>query len=175
MEQNLPITAKKVWSLMRVIFFMLKKGISKAKLLTDLTMLTTRGKLAGKSLHNLLFHHHHHWAAATFPPPISGEYEFSCTTTPTYPLSLFSSHKKNRGPHTPPLDDIFINAAVMRALEDVMKSAAASPEVGKSTPVGRELRVTDSPFPLSNGDGDGKVDEAADRFIMRFYKDLRSQ
>lgn len=59
-------------------------------------------------------------------------------------------------------------------------AAAASPMVvlpgfGRS-PIGRQLRVTDSPFPLKDeGGGDGKVDKAADEFISRFYKDLKSQ
>ncbi|KAI3737657.1 hypothetical protein L2E82_27666 [Cichorium intybus] len=196
MEQNLPIIAKKIWSLVRVIFFMLRKGISKTKFFADLHMMIKRGKLAGKALHNLLFHHHHNWAASTFhrhshplffPTPSPDEYEFSCKDTPPYPLSLFSIHKKHQNkhhhlatPHTPPppdvSDDIIIDAAVMKALE-MLTSTTASPALpgfGKS-PMVKQLRITDSPFPLSNGDEDGHVDDAAERFIMRFYNDLRRQ
>ena len=41
----------------------------------------------------------------------------------------------------------------------------------------RQLRVTDSPFPLheSEDDKDNQVDKAADEFIKRFYKELRRQ
>ncbi|XP_057773126.1 uncharacterized protein LOC130992493 [Salvia miltiorrhiza] len=60
MEQNLPIIAKKFWSIVKVAYFMLRKGISKAKLFSDLNMMLKRGKIAGKAaMHNLIFHHHH--------------------------------------------------------------------------------------------------------------------
>lgn len=52
--------------------------------------------------------------------------------------------------------------------------AAVSPGFLKS-PVVRQLRITDSPFPLSNSDGDGKVDEDAEMFILRFYNGLRRE
>lgn len=52
---------------------------------------------------------------------------------------------------------------------------------GKS-PMGRQLRVTDSPFPLKNGKGDAeeleedvKVSKAAEEFIKKFYTNLRMQ
>nr|GEV81482.1 hypothetical protein [Tanacetum cinerariifolium] len=164
MEQNLPMITKKAWNLIRVMFFMLKKGISRAKLISNLNMMIKRGKIAGKSLHNLLFHHHRNWAGATFPrnvpPPLcDDENEFSCTTTP---------QSQNKHSH---LD---ANDVIVRALE-ILKSATASPALsrfGKSPMV----RITDSPFPLSNGDEDGdQVDEAAEKFIMRFYNSLRGE
>lgn len=188
MEQNFPIIAKKVWNLMRVMFFMFKKGIiSKSKIFINLNMMIKRGKIVGKALNNLLFHHHHNWATSTFSIPPLTEYEFSCTTTPQ---SLFSTHKKQQNKHykryTPNAprgiddkDEIMINATVIRALE-MLTSATASPGFGKS-PMVKQLRITDSPFPLSgredeDEDEDGNlVDEAADKFIMRFYNDLRRQ
>ncbi|XP_052185362.1 classical arabinogalactan protein 5-like [Diospyros lotus] len=51
--------AKKLWSIARVVFFMLRKGVSKSKLMVDLYMLLKRGKLAGKALGNLMLHHHY--------------------------------------------------------------------------------------------------------------------
>jgi len=50
---------------------------------------------------------------------------------------------------------------------------------GKS-PMARQLRVTDSPFPLKDGKGeeleeDVKVGKAAEEFIEKFYKNLRMQ
>ncbi|KAK1436863.1 hypothetical protein QVD17_02647 [Tagetes erecta] len=155
--------AKKVWNFLRVMFLMLKKGISKSKLLADLNTIIKRGK----SLHNL--------------PVRPDEYEFSCTDTPPYPLSLFKKHHRHHHMITthdalsPPLDisnDMLINVSVMKALEDMLTTAnSASPVFGK------QLKITDSPFMLSNGDDDqdGEVDEAADKFIMRFYNDLRRE
>lgn len=169
MEQKLPLVAKRAWSLMHVIFDMLKKGISKAKIMADLNKMIKGGKIAGKSLHKLLFHHHHNWAATIFhrhphhlpyppPPPPADEYEFSCTTTPDhFPLSFLSTNKKHNAP------------AVIEALKML---TYASPGFEKS-PMVRQLRITDSPFPLSNGDEDGQVDADADEYITRFYNSLR--
>ncbi|KAI3737655.1 hypothetical protein L2E82_27664 [Cichorium intybus] len=193
MEQKLPVMAKKVWSLFRVMYsFMLKKGISKTKFFADLNIVIKRGKIAGKALHKLLFHHHHNWASATFtshPHQLpSGEHQFSCSNTSPNPLSLFSIHKKHQRKHhsipTPDLaspclddiDDICINSELLKAL-DMLTSVNASPALlgsGKS-PMVKQLRITDSPFSVSNGDEDGEVDEAAEKFIMRFYNGLRRE
>ncbi|CAI0543489.1 unnamed protein product [Linum tenue] len=60
-------------------------------------------------------------------------------------------------------------------------SAAASPMMpgfGRSPATVRQLRITDSPFPVKDdgGGGDGgQVDRAADEFIRRFYKELKSE
>ncbi|KAL8056135.1 hypothetical protein ABFX02_04G099700 [Erythranthe guttata] len=151
MEQNVPIVAKKIWKMVRVIYYMLRKEISKGKLFADLNMMMKRGKIAGKSaIKNLMLNHHHHHHAAS--PSTSGrrshDYEFSC-------MDLMAA-----------------------AVEMVNSAAAASPVLpgfGPSPNV-RKLRVTDSPFPLRDDvDEDCHVDEAAEVFIMNFYKDLRLQ
>ncbi|KAK9066228.1 hypothetical protein SSX86_013549 [Deinandra increscens subsp. villosa] len=185
MEQNLPLVSKKVWSLVRAILFMFKKNISKRKLLLDLNLMMKRGKIAGKALQNLMIMLHNR---RSNPPPPTEDYEFSCSNTPVYPLSLFTAHKKNRNYKTTSQknvpksaisdehDEIFVDAAMIKALE-MLTSTAASPAVsvfGKS-PTVRQLRITDSPFPLSKGEEDNYVDEAADKFIMKFYKELRRQ
>ncbi|KAI3737656.1 hypothetical protein L2E82_27665 [Cichorium intybus] len=172
MAQNVPVTVKKVWSLVRAMFFMLKKGISKRKFFLNLNMMMKRGKIAGKTFNNLMFHD-------TTKPP--GEYEFSCSNTPPYPLSLFSTHKKHQNkchrfdtpkkPHTvDDSDDIIIDDAVFKVLN--MLSDTASPLLPGS---GNTPMVTDSPFPLTHCDEDGHVDEAAEKFIRRFYCDRRRE
>lgn len=195
MEQNLPVLAKKVWSLVRVVYFMLRKGMSKRKLLLDLNMMIKRGKIAGKALQNLMFHHHNNWAAFTSAtnrrshhhsnhhisisnnshPPVD-EYEFSCSNSPA-PFSLFSFHKKHHYSKAEDVDMMAVNAAVLKAMEMIHSetSSPALPGFGRS-PMVRQLRVTDSPFPLSSvEDEDNHVDEAAEQFISRFYNDLRRQ
>nr|XP_043618079.1 uncharacterized protein LOC122589823 [Erigeron canadensis] len=196
MEQNAPLFAKKVWKLVRVLYFMLRKGISKSKLLHDLNKMMKLGKIAGKSLHNLMFHHHHHDWATSFaaynlsPPP--GEYEFSCSNSPstnnhhTFSLNPFhkkhhsSTYSKNKQHNGGDLDMKAVNyAAVLKAMEMIQSenSSPALPGFGRS-PMVRQLRVTDSPFPLNNSVDDEDshvVDEAAEKFINRFYKDLRRQ
>ncbi|GJU83040.1 hypothetical protein Tco_1285405 [Tanacetum coccineum] len=169
MEQNLPIITKKLWRLMRVMFFMLKKGISKAKIMADLNMMMKRGKIAGK------------------PTSSCNEYEFSCRNTPRHPLALFSSHKKHKNSRhhlatsNPPLaidysDDIVINAAVLKAL-DILKSATMTspPLLEFGSPLDEKMMITNSPYLVTKGGEDDRVDEAAEEFIRRFYNDRRRE
>ncbi|KAI3759711.1 hypothetical protein L6452_07722 [Arctium lappa] len=196
MEQNLPVLSKKIWSLIRVVYFMLRKNISKRKLLLDLNMMIKRGKIAGKALQNLMFHHHNNWAAFTSAtttdrrshhqipvsnnPPVD-EYEFSCSNSPAPIFSLFSSfHKKqqHRYSKAEEVDMVAVNARVLKAAMEMIYSETSSPALpgfGRS-PVVRQLRVTDSPFPVRGvEEEDSRVDAAAEEFISRFYDDLRRQ
>ncbi|MFS8000115.1 hypothetical protein Hanom_Chr12g01174581 [Helianthus anomalus] len=187
MEQNLPVIPKKVWSVLRLFYYMLRKGVSKNKIWLDLNIMMKRAKIAGKALQNLLFHHHHNWATfaasrpshhLSIPSPPPGEYEYSCATTPSttnHKFSLFSYHKKHHKDNQPKVADIDI-VAVIKAMEMIHSEATspALPGFGRS-PMVRQLRVTDSPFPLSSVDEDNHVDEEAERFIIRFYHDLQRQ
>ncbi|GER52408.1 Avr9/Cf-9 rapidly elicited protein 146 [Striga asiatica] len=172
MEQNLPIVAKKIWKMVQVIYFMLRKGISKGKLLSALNAMMRRGKIAGReAIHSLVSHHH---TAA------SGrrDYEFTCGGSPSHrafhlPFSLH--RRRNSGGHPPaPISE----EELMAAAVEMAVSAAASPALpgfGPS-PMVRRLRVTDSPFPLGGVEEENcHVDEAAEEFIMKFYRDLRHQ
>ncbi|KAL3631933.1 hypothetical protein CASFOL_024917 [Castilleja foliolosa] len=179
MEQNLPIAAKRFWSTVQVVYFMLRKNISKPKLLADLNMFMKRGKLAGKAaIHNLMAHHHHgHSSAAStdddrqIPDDV---YEFSCSNTPAQNTTFklpFHLNKRKRSPSPPPEvmdDDIFAAA---------MEIVGGGGMVGVESPAKvRQLRITDSPFPLRPESGvDEHVDEAAEKFIEKFYRDLKRQ
>ncbi|KAG8388360.1 hypothetical protein BUALT_Bualt02G0117700 [Buddleja alternifolia] len=152
------------------MYFMLRKGISKGKLLADLSMLMKRGKIAGKAaIDNLMFHHHA--AVSTSGRRPDGEYEFSCSNSPAYPIFHLKKRKHSHAPPPPTEEEL------MAAAMEMINSAAASPVLpgfGPS-PMVRQLRVTDSPFPLREIEEDNRVDEAAEKFIMKFYKDLRQQ
>ncbi|CAI0423342.1 unnamed protein product [Linum tenue] len=206
MEQNLPLVAKKAWGIVRVIFFMLRRGlISKRKLLLDLNMMMKRGnKIASKAIGNLMFHHHHHHSAPNSPPPMPAtEYEFSCSNTPTHHLPTFHrggrTNRHSAGGngflscafHAPPTrednekeQEDTVNAVRM-ALEIINGSNNSNayapspmlPGFGKSPMRVRQLRITDSPFPLREEDaGDnGVVDKKADEFIANFYRELQKQ
>nr|GEU84084.1 hypothetical protein [Tanacetum cinerariifolium] len=133
MEQNLPVFTKKIMKFVRVLYFMLRKGISKSKLLFDLNRMMKRGKIASKSLHNLMFHNHHHhnnWATnfATNVSPQAGEYEFSCSNSPTnnHPFSLFNKKHHSNNRKTDDLDTMAVNAEVLKAME-MIHSENASP------------------------------------------------
>ncbi|KAK9102326.1 hypothetical protein Sjap_019580 [Stephania japonica] len=199
---NIPVT-KRIWRIVRIVFFMIRKGIiSKSKLMLDLRhLMSKRGKLAGKALGNLMFHHHHHHhhhgpaeggdRHLSFVPP--KDYEFSCSNSPALPYSYFSSsssprNKKHANHYFSPMrpsnssDDDVVNFATMhKILEMLTNSEAASPAAvmrrSSPSPLVRQLRITDSPFPLRNDDEDydGRVDQQAEMFIERFYEQLKQQ
>ncbi|XP_059286006.1 uncharacterized protein LOC132039545 [Lycium ferocissimum] len=194
MEQNLPVIAKKFWNIVRVAFLMLRKSISKRKqLMLDLNLIMKRGKIASKAaIQNLMFHHMtHQWSSTNrrdknlpFSPPHNNQYEFSCSDTPNnYQLPSFNFNKRNKnnnhffvGNHED--DVVVVNAAVMKALEMIQSETTSPnpnylPGFGR-TPMVRQLRVTDSPFPI-NVEQDSRVDEAAEAFISKFYRNLRWQ
>ncbi|KAE9600457.1 hypothetical protein Lal_00045873 [Lupinus albus] len=201
MENNLPIIAKRVWSMVHVVIYMLRKGFSKGKLMMDLNMvLKRRGKLAGKAIANLMFHHHHNGGSTSSRRDSNlqfnaqREYEFSCSNTPNHFFPIGGKRNRNhnhnhnqssRCAHVPPSEEEDMNAvkAVLEMLNmnnsetGMVESLYSSPALsgfGKS-PMVRQLRVTDSPFPLAGDDKDNMVDKKADEFIKRFYKQLRNQ
>lgn len=205
MEPNVPIVAKRIWGIVRVVFFMLRKGISKKKLLLDFNMMMKRGKIASKAaLSNLMtFHGGGSGGGSTsfrrssassgdsFSAP--GDYEFSCSNTPNYgPFHLGKPRRHGHAHHfftcahaPPTLDDDVVTANALKAVLEILnndqavtaavEASPALPGFGRS-PMVRQLRITDSPFPLKEADEDSRhVDEAAENFIKRFYTDLRLQ
>ncbi|ESW07634.1 hypothetical protein PHAVU_010G146000 [Phaseolus vulgaris] len=192
MENNSAVIAKRVWKIIRVAFFMLRKGISKGKLMMHLNvMLKRRSKLAGKAITNLIFHHPHHAGVPGNDLQFSAarEYEFSCSNTPNnFFATIGNGSKRHRHnpfftcAHAPPTfeDDAVTVNAVKGVLEMLNKETAveAAPAAAVCSSVVRQLiRVTDSPFPLREyeDDKDNQVDKAAEEFIKRFYKDLKKQ
>lgn len=207
MDQHLPVIAKKFWNIVRVAFYMLRKGLSKRKFMLDFNLLMKRGKIASKAaFQNLMFHHTHQWSSSSStstssssssastnfvcPPAPQGEHEFSCSKSPAYPTFHLPFNFNKRGKHhghlfpcvhapaTADDDVVIMNAGVMKALE-MIQSANASPAnnlpgFGR-TPTVRQLRITDSPFPLKDVEEDSQVDEAAEKFISKFYRDLMRQ
>ncbi|KAK8608432.1 hypothetical protein V6N13_023856 [Hibiscus sabdariffa] len=202
MEQNLPVISKRVWNIVRAVLFMMRKGFpSKKKLMVDLNMVLKRGKIASaKAIANLMFHRQRQVSSSALTPVSKAaaavqEYEFSCSNTPSYIFPF--NHKKKNGTnnyyhhlfacvHAPPTHDDD-NLATMNTVKVVLEmlsnndmegAVAASPMLPGfgQTPLARQPRVTDSPFPLRDGDEDNSyVDRAAEDFINRFYKDLKQQ
>ncbi|XP_055819833.1 uncharacterized protein LOC129888825 [Solanum dulcamara] len=184
MDQNLAIVAKKVWKLVRVAMCMLRKGISKQKVMLDIKLMMKRRKIGSykAAVQNLMFHFHHHHTNTRrshevventnlpFCPPHKDEYyEFSCSSSPN--LNIKKQYTSTEE------DVVVMNAAVMKALE-MIKGETTSPD-NYFRGFGRQLRVTDSPFPVRDEveeESDNyRVDEAADEFISKFYRNLRRQ
>uniref|UniRef100_A0A5B7BPY0 Avr9/Cf-9 rapidly elicited protein n=1 Tax=Davidia involucrata TaxID=16924 RepID=A0A5B7BPY0_DAVIN len=184
MEPTPPVTTKKLWNIARIVFYMLGRSISKSKLMVDLHMMVKRGKIAGKAITNLMLHHHYSAAfscrssnSVHFVSP--GEYEFSCSNSPVYPsyYTKRKHHHHRRRNHADDHDHINVVQKVFEILNNEIPEAspmAALPGFGR-TPLVRQLRVTDSPFPLKDVEEDTQVDKAADEFIRKFYKELKQQ
>ncbi|TKY44580.1 hypothetical protein E2542_SST30857 [Spatholobus suberectus] len=165
--------AKKLWNIVRIVFLMLRKGIAKSKVALDFNSLLKRGKLAAtKAVANtiLTLHLHHSQNDAVYP----GDYEFSCSNSPAFPFRV--TKRKHRG-RFPRYDDVSTAHKVLEILDNNNNKVEASPLPGfGKSPVGRQLRITDSPFPVKDEEeGDNHVDVAAEQFIKRFYKDLNLQ
>ncbi|XP_021723569.1 uncharacterized protein LOC110690955 [Chenopodium quinoa] len=216
---NKKIIGKKLWSILRIVLMMVKKGISKSKLILDLNLLFKRGnELAGKAINGLIIHHNSLICKPNnpnyhFTSPNKG-YEFSCSNTPEsgpFQLMMMANQKRSKSKHDHrrhnyQLEDPATMAAVQRVLEmlNTHEGPTASPlgmgmgmgmGIGgqgqnvalpgfgyEKSPLVRQLRVTDSPFPLKDGKGnkeeeeeDVKVNKAADEFIKKFYKNLMMQ
>ncbi|KAF8364719.1 hypothetical protein HHK36_033306 [Tetracentron sinense] len=159
--------------------------------MVELHLMIKRGKIAGKAIGNLMFHHHHsNFSCRSHDPHLSfvspREYEFSCSNSPAFPF-YFTKRKThhsytNRHHHysIDDDDDMTTVNAVKKMLEmlnnnDVTEASPITlPGFGRS-PMVRQLRITDSPFPLRDADEDSHVDKAAEEFIEKFYKDLKLQ
>lgn len=145
----------------------------------DLHLMLKRGKIAGKAFSKLMFHHSATFSCRsddvnlTFISP--RDYEFSCRSSPAYP-SYFPFHVTKRRNQKALTSE---EEALQKVVEILNSEAEASPlnlpGFGRS-PCVRQLRVTDSPFPLKETEEDDmQVDLAAEEFIKKFYKELRMQ
>lgn len=201
-----PAIAKRLWHIVRIVYYMIRKGFTKRKLMLELQLLLKRGKVAGKAIGGLIYHNRdplrHHYSGGSSSSSSSSYYsafscrsmepnssyftphevEFSCSNTPSYPFisRRKRSHRYGNG-HD---DDI---ATIRKAMEIISSQVPESPDVAtpsptpfwslwKSPAVTRQLRITDSPFPMEEtGDVDSHVDREAEEFIRRFYEQLRTQ
>ncbi|QCD85245.1 uncharacterized protein LOC114176015 [Vigna unguiculata] len=177
-EGSTQVVAKKVWNIIRVMFFMLRKGIAKSKIMAEFNLMLKRGKKA--LVNNLMLNHHYIIASftgrsnhnhATFISP--RDYEFSCSNSPAVPFHAHKNHRFSKPSQQH--HDVSTLSAVQKVLEILNNDATNSPfPAFAKSPLGKQLRVTDSPFPLKD-DGDSQVDVAAEEFIKKFYKDLNLQ
>ncbi|KZV26280.1 hypothetical protein F511_41126 [Dorcoceras hygrometricum] len=94
MDETMHILAKKFWKVVRVAYFMWRKGISKGKLLFNLNFMMMRGKIAGKleAIHNLISsassgRRSHRRRRHLFPVKLNGKY---FKATPPAPLLMDS-------------------------------------------------------------------------------------
>jgi hypothetical protein len=182
MENNVSIITKRVWSMIRVALFMLRKGISKGKLMMDLNMIMVkrRGKLAGKAITNLMFPHHHGGSTSRSRPhdekrlATTREYEFSCSNTPKYKFALNNKRHRNNYfacAHAPiTQDEDIVTVNVVKAVLD--KTVSNNEVMVGASPV--LVGYEETPKDIDT-DVEVEVDKAAEAFIKRFYLQLGKQ
>ncbi|KAK7267112.1 hypothetical protein RIF29_19776 [Crotalaria pallida] len=191
MVVNSPVIAKRLWNVLRITFFMIRKGlISKRKLIMEMNLMMKKWKLLRKSLSNLMYHHHHHSKSLARGGFGIQEYEFSCGNSPN-PVFF----------HVPKRKHHFIfpcinTPEVIEGVSEVTKDVVLVPKTPEYT-FNLSFDASDfasgdkkspavlSPFSVrisnySSADeneegGNGQVDEQAENFIRRFYEQLRMQ
>ena len=182
MELHSPTSARKPWNVLRIAFFMMRKGlVSKRKLMLDMNLMLKRGKILGKSIGNLMFHHHHHHHSSTSFG--LREYEFSCTNSPN-PIFLGISPKRKHSYfpciNATSVDDDAPPVIVLPRIEYSSQCTYNLSELEpgeRRTPVASPFSVRVSDFSLAE-EGDGlscEVDSRAEEFIKRFYQQLNAQ
>ena len=178
--------AKRLWHMITAAYYMLRKGLTKHRLMMDLHLLLKRGKLAGKAVGNFVaFHHHHrdHHIGANMHRDTDLSYydpkevEFSCSNTPSYPSFLLAAKRGNRHRHDRYDFDFAADDKELEMLNSEMSDAESSFVASPSPAAVRQPRIIDSPFPTRDEDAeaDGRVDQEAEEFIRRFYEQLRLQ
>ncbi|CAA7037109.1 unnamed protein product [Microthlaspi erraticum] len=179
MEQNAQVAAKRLWKIVRIVFCVLKNGTVKSKLMLDLKML----KRGNKAITNLRRRSSFTGSADVSSSTRVRDYEFSGRNIRTIDPFAYMSKRKRRVHGGYDNDDDAVAAAVKKVFEllgenDTKTVAVAADGESPLTdfPAVRQLRVTDSPFPLDDGgDHDHMVDKAAEEFIKKFYKNLKLQ
>lgn len=150
MEESGAMVAKRVWSMVRALYFMLRKDKFNKKIIRDIKMIMKRGKLARKAFRNLMLHHqdndttvssHLQYLSSNALP---GEYIFSCSNTPLFRRNgSTSSHRFFSCAHATPTmedgDEMSANIAVMKALE-MLKSDRSMCDTFTKFRFGRKYR-----------------------------------
>ncbi|EAZ37333.1 hypothetical protein OsJ_21673 [Oryza sativa Japonica Group] len=176
--------ARRLWHVVRAVLFMLRKGMSKRKLAMDLHLLLHRGKIAGnKALGKIMntttataSHGHGHAAdaASTAAGEAAAAAPFSCGRALDPALAVYDPRGAGLGAAT----SSWANGA--HAVAPTPSPALWRTSFGGRSPAPvRQLRITDSPFPIRDDGGEdagaGLVDLEAEEFINKFYEQLRTQ
>ncbi|KAK7396016.1 hypothetical protein VNO78_16698 [Psophocarpus tetragonolobus] len=195
MEVHSPVVAKRLWNVLRVSFFMIRKGlISKRKMIMDMNLMMKKGKVVRKSLSNLLSSHHHHHHKNPKSVTHNGlgvHYEFSCSNSPN-PVFFNMPKRKHHFNfpciHAPAVLEEEPHFS-FEAENDVPKAVVTVPKTpeymynffvpgDKKSPLLSPFSVRVSNYSALDENeeiGNDHVDDLAEDFIRRFYEQLRTQ
>ncbi|PIA42760.1 hypothetical protein AQUCO_02000306v1 [Aquilegia coerulea] len=101
MEADSQVIADKLWNIVQVFIFMMKKGISKNKMIVDLHhLMVKRSKVVRKGIENLVLNNNTSFSCKPHDAHLSyispREYEFSCSNTPAFRFHASSKNKRHR-------------------------------------------------------------------------------
>ncbi|XP_050228053.1 uncharacterized protein LOC126677461 [Mercurialis annua] len=196
-----PLLTKKLCNIIRIAFFSVQKSVSKTKLF--ILDFDKRGKILKKTMNNLVLDHQPSLGCRSdnmdlsFLSPMScrshdvhlsfespREYEFSCSSSVSS-YKPFNPRRRRRGTRQRHLRNHrtsyhqyqypYHPATPLVWAEDVVSEKSSAAGFGWSPLVSRQVRITDSPFADGGGDESVKVDMEAEKFIERFYRELRLQ
>ncbi|XP_054799575.1 uncharacterized protein LOC129303988 [Prosopis cineraria] len=179
------LVVEKVCKTVRLICFLVQNGVSKSKVMHDVHFMIKRGKNLGKTLNNAVVRHHEALtcrsrdAHMSFVSPM--EYQFSCSGSPPR-LSYVGRRKGASSPYTrrqhchalhysreTPAHRI---VGLCRGDEDTLVGSGL-----RRYSMGGRVKITGPASMLSDDvvEEEYRVDEAAEEFIDRFYRELRLQ
>ncbi|XP_027356868.1 uncharacterized protein LOC113866183 [Abrus precatorius] len=158
------VVTEKVCKTVRLLTFFIQNGVAKSKVVHDMLDVMKRGKNIGKALNNVMVRHHEaitcrsRDAHMSFVSPL--EYQFSCSGSP--PRPSYASRRK------------LSPATAQRHRAPRLCRGAGDDELTGT--IQRRVKITGSAASmLKETEKDFHVDEAAEEFIARFYRDLRLQ
>ncbi|TKY46236.1 hypothetical protein E2542_SST28274 [Spatholobus suberectus] len=188
MEVHSPVIAKKLWNVLRITFFMIRKGlVSKRKLIMDMNLMMKKGKLLRKSMSNFMsshYQHHHHSKSLARGYGIQ-EYEFSCSNSPNpvfYHVPKRKHHFNFPCINTPevieePRPVVLVPMTPEYTFNLRFDASDFAPGERKSPLLSPfSVRISNYSSEDENEEGGkGQVDDQAEDFIRRFYEQLRMQ
>ncbi|KAI0491576.1 hypothetical protein KFK09_025836 [Dendrobium nobile] len=161
-------SAKRFWRIARAMLLMLRDGLEKRRLAAAQLLTDAGAPPVAISISCCLMDP----SSAVYAPR---EVEFSCSDRPFLTACRREKHRDLRRRQRRRSHDCYRTAAVEKAFE-ILDSATDRGIVEAESPAAAIVRVTDSPFPLSEEDEtDDSVDSAAEEFIRGFYEQLRRQ
>ncbi|KAK7410395.1 hypothetical protein VNO78_01145 [Psophocarpus tetragonolobus] len=152
-----PLVPEKLCKTLRLIGYVIQNGVSKSKVIHDMVDVMKRGKNIGKALNHVVVRHHQALtcrprdAHVSFVSPF--DYQFSCSGTP--PRRKLSPPSARRSPSH--------------------RAVRLCRGAGSDGIIDRRVKITGSMLNDDVSEKDFHVDEAAEEFISRFYRELRVQ
>ncbi|CAL0319254.1 unnamed protein product [Lupinus luteus] len=174
-----PVVAEKVCKTVRLLGFLIQNGVSKSKVINDMHDVMQRGKNIGKALNNVVARHHEAITCRSrdthmsFVSPL--EYQFSCSGSPPRPSRTLSKRRLSPASAANPRhdrDSLGHGHGVVRMCGGNRNDTL----VEHYRPVRKHVKITGSGASLlRDSEKEFHVDEEAEKFIEKFYRELRLQ